>query len=271
MTKEKIELMVEGGKAVATPAVAQKLGPLKINISGVLSEINKKTDSFKGIQVPVKIIIDKSTKAFNIEVGTPPTSELIKKELGLEKGAAEPNKNKIANLSIEQIIKIAKMKKDSMYTEKMVSAVKCVIGTAHSMGILVEGKMAPDLVPKIAGGKFKKEIEEEKIEMPAEKKDLLAQQLKQVQVELEKEFAKLKAIEEAEAAAVAKPEEKKEEVPAEAAAEKVGEAAPAKEGEAAVAKEAKPGEKKEGKGEALKKETPKKEAKPAKEVKKGKE
>lgn len=250
MSKETIDLMVEGGKAAATPAVSQKLGPMKINIPNVLSEINKKTDSFKGIQVPVKIIIDKNTKSFEIEVGTPPTSELIKKELKLEKGAGEPNKTKIGNLSIEQVIKIAKMKKDSMYTNSLAAAVKSVIGSAHSMGILTEGKQAPDLIPKITGGKFKKEIDEEKTETPKEKISILQQQLKQVQVELEKEFAKLKAVEEAEKAAVeVKPKEA-----AEVPAEEGKKAAPE-----AVAGEAKA----EAKGEVKKEEI-----KPSKEVKK---
>lgn len=250
MSKETIDLMIEGGKATATPAVSQKLGPMKINISNVLSEINKKTDSFKGIQVPVKIIIDKNTKSFEIEVGTPPTSELIKKELSLEKGASEPNKTKIGNLSIEQVIKIARMKKDSMYTSSLTAAVKSIIGSAHSMGILVEGKQAPDLIPKITGGKFKKEIAEEQIETPKEKMPVLQQQLKQVQIELEKEFAKLKAVEEAEKAAVeVKPAKEAAEVPG---AEKKPEAAPAAG---------------EGKAEA-KTEVKKEEAKPAKETKK---
>lgn len=247
MSKETIDLMVEGGKAAATPAVSQKLGPMKINIPNVLSEINKKTDSFKGIQVPVKIIIDKNTKSFEIEVGTPPTSELIKKELKLEKGAGEPNKTKIGNLSIEQVIKIAKMKKDSMYTNSLTAAVKSVIGSAHSMGILTEGKQAPDLIPKITGGKFKKEIDEEKTETPKEKISILQQQLKQVQIELEKEFAKLKAVEEAEKAAVEVKPKEAAEVPG---AEKKPETAPAA------------GE------EAAKGEVKKEEAKPAKEAKK---
>jgi len=202
MSKEKIDLMVEGGKAVAGPAIAQKLGPMKISISEVLSAVNKKTESFKGIQVPVKLIIDSETKKFDVEVGTPPTSELIKKELKIEKGHGEPNKIKIGNLSIEQVIKVAKMKKDSMYTDRIKSAVKSVIGTANSMGLLVEGKQAPDIIPKINGGKFGKEIEQEKTETPEEKIPILKQQLEQVNIELEKEFAKLKAVEEAEKAAV---------------------------------------------------------------------
>ena len=223
MGKEKLDIMVEGGKAVASPAVAQKLGPLKINLGELLNNINEKTKDFKGMQVPVKLTVDTETKQVDIEVGTPPTTELIKKELNIEKGSGEPNKNKIANMSIEQVIKIAKMKQDSFFTKKPVSAVKCVIGSANSLGILVEGKTGDDLIPRINGGKFKEEIEQGKTETPPEKKSILEQQLKQKQIELEKELAKLEAEKEEE-----KPTE---EVPEEEAEAKEGEEAKPVEGE----------------------------------------
>ena len=224
MSKEKLDMMVEGGKATAGPAVAQKLGPLKINMGEVLNQVNEKTKDFKGMQVPVKLTVDTETKNVDIEVGTPPTCELIKKELKIEKGSSEPNKNKIANMAIEQIIKVAKMKQDSFFTKDLKSAVKCVIGSANSMGILIEGKLGEELVPKINGGKLKEEIEQGKTEIPEEKIPILKQQLEQVQKELEKELAKLEAEKEEE-----KP---KEEVPAEAVEKaKEGEEAP-KEGEA---------------------------------------
>lgn len=204
MSKEKIDIIIEGGKATVGPAIAQKLGPLKIDLREVMNKVNEKTSSFKGMQVPVKLIVDTETKYVEIEVGTPTTCELIKKELGLEKGSKEPNKKKIGNMSIEQIIKIAKMKQDKFFTKNLKSAVKCVIGSANSMGILVEGKTGKELVPKINGGKFKEEIEQNKTETPPEKKQILEQQLKQVQERLEKELAKLAAEKEAEAP---KPEE----------------------------------------------------------------
>lgn len=233
MSKEKLDLMVEGGKATVGPAVAQKLGPLKINMQEVLTKVNEKTQAFKGMQVPVKLTVDTETKEVEVEVGTPPTCELIKKELKLEKGSGEPNKKKVANMSIEQVIKVAKMKQESFFTKNKTSAVKCVIGSANSLGILVEGKTGEELVPKINGGKFKEEIEKGETETSPEKIKNLDLQLKQKQAELDKEFAKLEAAKEEE-----KKEEPKEEVK-EGEAPKEGEEKPA-EGE-----EAKPEEKKE--------------------------
>lgn len=94
--KETIELLVEGGKAAPGPATAPKLGAYKLNIGEVFQKVNQATASYRGIQVPVKLIIDKETKEVTVEVGTPPVSSLIKKELGLEKAktaaAAEAEK-----------------------------------------------------------------------------------------------------------------------------------------------------------------------------------
>lgn len=210
--KEKIELMVEGGKAVANATVGQTLGPLKINIADVLSKINEKTSSFKGMKVPVKVIVDTTTKEIEIEVGSPPASELIKKEVKIEKGAGEPNKNKIANIAIEQVIKIAKMKQNSMFANNLKAAVKSVIGSCNSMGILVEGKTAVEINPEIDAGKYDNEISTEKTDMGLEKAEQLNLQLVEVQNRLKKELEKLAAEEEKTVEVV------KEEKPAEGAA-----------------------------------------------------
>ncbi len=110
MSLEKFEMMIEGGKAVANQNLAQKLGPAGINLSQVLSAINEKTSSFKNMKIPVKIIADTKAKTFEIEIGSPPVHELIKQEASIQKGSGTPDKQKLANLSIQQIIKIAKMK-----------------------------------------------------------------------------------------------------------------------------------------------------------------
>src|SRR3989344_5611489 len=124
--KETIEILVEGGKAKADAAVAQKLGPMKINIQEVLKTVNEKTESFRGMRVPVKIVVDSKTKEFEISIGTPPISELIKKELDLKKGSSFPDKDKVANVSIEQVIKIAKMKETSILHNSLKAVVKTV-------------------------------------------------------------------------------------------------------------------------------------------------
>ena len=114
MAKETIESLVEGGKATAGPPLGPALGPMKVNIGQVIAKINEKTKDFKNMQVPVKVIVDTDTKEFEITVGTPPASALILKEAGIEKGSGTPNTDKVADLLIPQIIKIAKMKEDGL-------------------------------------------------------------------------------------------------------------------------------------------------------------
>ena len=182
---EKIQLMIEGGKATANPQMAQSLGPKGINIGDVLSQINEKTSAFKGMKIPITIEIE--GKDYTITAGTPPVSELIKKEAGIDKGAGEPNLDKKANLGIEQVIKISKMKQDSILHNNFTSVVKSVIGSCNTLGVLVEGKKARDVCQSIDSGKFKEEIENQVTEMSDEKKKILDEQLKSVQEVLAKE------------------------------------------------------------------------------------
>jgi hypothetical protein len=197
------------------------------------------------MKVPVDIIIEKD-KSYKIEVGTPPVSQLIKKELNLDKGSGTPNIDKKANMGIEQAIKVAKMKQDSMFTRNLKSAVKSVVGSANAAGILVEGLKAVEVNPLIDEGKFDNEINNETTEVPQEKKAILKSQLEAVQESMQKELEKKKLAEEAEKAKEAKV----------AAAAAEGEEA--KEGE--EKKEGEAEEKKEGAAEE-KKEEPKQEAK----------
>lgn len=242
MPKETIDLLVEGGKAAPGPATAPKLGAYGLDIGDVFGKVNEVTKEYKDMQVPVKIIIDKETKTFEVKVGTPPVSSLIKKELGIAKaktkaaeeaekaaeaaaaarsaggaagapgaaGAAKPEagaatakeevekgkkgekveeegeeteakeegeegtevagatsktatpaipvekpKEVIANLTMQQVVKIAKMKQSSLLAKSLKSAVKMIVGTAGSMmGIQVEGKWPKDIEKEIDEGKW---------------------------------------------------------------------------------------------------------------------
>ena len=168
MTKQTVEAMIEGGKASAAPPLGPALGPTGLNVAQVVQAINKKTESFKGMQVPVKINFDTSTKEYDIEIGTPPTSNLILKEAGIEKGSGIPNADKVADLLIEQIIKVAKMKEDVLSGRTLREKVKNVIGTCRSMGILIEGKDAAEAVKEVDAGKYDREIQLGKTELSAE-------------------------------------------------------------------------------------------------------
>lgn len=181
-----VDALVDGGKASAGPPLGPALGALKVNVGQVVSEINKKTSDFKGMQVPVKIVIDLDDKSFSISVGTPPVSALVKKEAGIEKGSGNPLADKVANIYIEQVIKIAKMKEDVLLGRDMFARVKEVLGSCNSMGVMVEGKQAKDLIVDINNGSFKQEIISQKTELTAEELRLIEEEKKRLQQDIEK-------------------------------------------------------------------------------------
>lgn len=150
--KQSIDVMVEGGKASAGPPLGPALGPLGIKIDKVIGAINEKTKDFNGMTVPVKVLVDPSTKEFDIEVGSPPTSALIKKELGIEKGSGAAREETAGDLSMENAIKIAGMKKDDMLAKDTKAGVKEVLGVCGSMGVTVGGKSAKEVQVEIASG-----------------------------------------------------------------------------------------------------------------------
>lgn len=184
MSKETVEVLVEGGKATAAPPLGPALGPLGVNIGKVVAEINQKTASFKNLQVPVKVVIDTETKEFTISVGTPPTSQLIKKEAEIDKGSSNPKDEKIADLKIEQVIKIAKMKEDSLTGKTVKDKVKEVVGTAGSMGVMVEGMDFKNALKAVNESKFDKEILSGKTELSSEELKALEEEKKKLAEEI---------------------------------------------------------------------------------------
>jgi len=150
---EVVEVLVPGGKATAGPPLGPSLGPLGINVKGVVDEINKKTASFNGMQVPVKIEVD-AKKNFTVTVGIPPTSALIKKEAGIEKGSKEPNAIVAGNLPFEAAVRIANMKLEGMLAYELKAAVKEVVGTCVSIGVTVDGKKPKEVLALITEGKY---------------------------------------------------------------------------------------------------------------------
>lgn len=141
----------------------------------------------------MEVIVEKDTKEFEITIGTPPTSSLILKEAGIEKGAANPLTDKVADVLIEQIIKIAKMKEGDLLGKDLKAKIKEVIGTCNSMGILVEGVPARDAIGKVNAGDFDKEIKAEKTQLTQEELKALEEERKKLKEELEKRRAELEA------------------------------------------------------------------------------
>jgi large subunit ribosomal protein L11 len=165
-----VKIMAEGGAMKPGPALSQKLGPAGIPLNKVIEQVNEATKEFKGIKVPVELDVDLGTKEFEIKVFSPPVSELIKKEMNLQKGSGLQHKLQVGNASIEQIISVSKQKMSGLLAKDLKSAVKTVVGTCGTLGILVENKLAAEIEEDIDDGVYDKEIKEEKTETSPEKR-----------------------------------------------------------------------------------------------------
>ncbi len=145
------------------------------------------------MKVPVKVIVDTDTKQFEIEVGTPPAAQLIKTEAKIQKAASNPLTDKVADLKIEQIIKISKMKESSLLGKDNFQRVKEICGTCQSMGVMVEGKPANETIADINKGSFKEKIESGKTELSADELKEMEEEKKRLQEELEKKRTEFEA------------------------------------------------------------------------------
>lgn len=183
-----IKLLVDGGAMKPGPVVSQKLGPIGIPVNKVIEEVNQATVEFKGMQVPVEISVDTGAKTFEIQVFSPPISGLLKKEAGIEKGSGLQIKQKVANLSIEQIIKVAKAKMGNLLCNNLKTAVKTTVGSCTSLGILVENKPASEIGKDIDAGVYDKEIEGEITETPEEKKKEMNDYFSKLKIEQEEQI-----------------------------------------------------------------------------------
>ncbi|HLL60407.1 MAG TPA: 50S ribosomal protein L11 [Candidatus Nitrosocosmicus sp.] len=154
MKKKIVNALVTGGEASAGPPLGPALGPLGINILQVVNTINEKTKDFPGMKVPVKVEVDSDTKKFTVEVGIPPTAALIFKESGINKGSGTAGTNFVGNISMDSVVKIAKMKMDISYAQDVKSTAKEIIGSCLSLGIKVEDKVAKDVYADVTAGKY---------------------------------------------------------------------------------------------------------------------
>jgi len=151
--KKVVETLLSGGQATAGPPLGPALGPLGVNVLAIVNKINEVTENYSGMKVPVKITVDVETKEFEVSVGTPTTSALIVSELGVKKGSGTPKTEKIGNLSMEQVLRIAKVKGTALLAKNLKSAVKEVLGSCVSMGATVEEKDPREVQKEIDEGR----------------------------------------------------------------------------------------------------------------------
>lgn len=132
-----IKLQLPAGKATPAPPVGPALGQAGVNIPEFCRQFNERTQDQPGMIFPVVIYVAKN-KSFTFEIKTPPASVLIKKEAGLAKGSATPNKAKVGNLTKAQLKTIAELKKQDMNCHSLESAMSMIAGTARSIGVTID-------------------------------------------------------------------------------------------------------------------------------------
>jgi len=132
-----IKLQIPAGSATPSPPVGPVLGQKGVNIMQFVKEFNARTLEQKGLIVPVLITVYKD-RSFTFIVKSPPAPVLLKKAAGIEKGSAEPNKNKVGKVTAAQVRQIATTKLADLNTDDIDAACRSVAGTARSMGIIVE-------------------------------------------------------------------------------------------------------------------------------------
>ena len=132
-----VKLQIPGGGATPAPPVGSALGQYGVNIMDFVQSFNNDTATRQGEIVPVEITIYVD-KSFTYITKTPPASYLIKKAVGIESGSAEPHKEKVANLTRNQLKEIAEAKMQDLNAYDIDAAMKIIAGTARSMGITVD-------------------------------------------------------------------------------------------------------------------------------------
>ena len=139
-----LKLQVRGGQANPAPPVGPALGSKGINIMEFCNQFNARTDDRKGQVLPVVITIYKD-KSFDFVIKTPPASVLILQAANKKKGSDQPNLNKVASITWDQVKDIAETKMKDLNAFKVGSAMKMIAGTALSMGVRVKGTFPENL------------------------------------------------------------------------------------------------------------------------------
>lgn len=132
-----VKLQIPAGKATPAPPVGTALGPHGVNIMQFTKEFNAKTADQAGMIIPVVMTVYQD-RSFSFITKTPPAATLIKKATGIDLGSSEPDKDKVAKISKEEVRKIAELKMPDLNAGSVEAAMDMVAGTARSMGVEVE-------------------------------------------------------------------------------------------------------------------------------------
>lgn len=161
MVEKTFNFIVNGGEATGGPPIGPAIGPLGVNIMDVVNKINEETSDFKGVKVSVDVAIDTGTKEFKITVGMLSTFALVTQALGISKGSQTPNQTHVGDLSLDQLVGVARKKREGLLASSLKLAVKEILGSCQSMGVTVEGRSAKEMQSLVSSGEFDSQLEED--------------------------------------------------------------------------------------------------------------
>jgi len=151
---QEVSALVTGGQASAGPPLGPSLGPLGVNILEIVTAINEKTKDFEGMKVPVTVSVDIGTKKWTVKVGIPSASALILKEAGIQKGSGASGSTWVGDITMDMIVKTAKVKLESSYASELKAVSKEIVGTCLPLGVKIEGKNPKEVTKEITEGKW---------------------------------------------------------------------------------------------------------------------
>jgi large subunit ribosomal protein L11 len=154
MVEKTFNFIVNGGEATGGPPIGPALGPLGVNIMAIVSKINEETAEYKGVPIPVDVTIDTDTRAFNVKVGMLSTFALITQAIGIQKGSQTPNTDFVGDLTFDQVLSVARRKREGILAATIKSAVREIVGSCQSMGVTIDGQPAGDVQAMIGSGDY---------------------------------------------------------------------------------------------------------------------
>jgi large subunit ribosomal protein L11 len=160
MVEKTFNFIVNGGEATGGPPIGPALGPLGVNIMTIVNKINEETAEYKGVPIPVDISIDTDTKEFTVKVGMLSTFALITQALGIQKGSQTPNTDFVGDLTFDQLLEIARRKRDGLFSASLKAAVREIVGSCQSMGVTIDSQPAGEIQAQIGSGEYDPKLAE---------------------------------------------------------------------------------------------------------------
>lgn len=149
-----VKVQVEGGKASSAPPLGPALSDAGLNVNEVIDRINKMTEEYKGHTLTVKIVVDLDTKDYNIELELPTVTSLLLSAAKASEPSGDPMHKKIGNIGIEDVARIAILKKPELNTKSLKAAIKMILSSARTIGLTVEGRDPKDVIKDVDRGTY---------------------------------------------------------------------------------------------------------------------